>query len=134
MATLAEKIALYPFTPSHPPKPASTSTHKYTRSALRSRLRNFHQHPPDLVFCHRQSSQDPRGLYKKLGLSPVILDKTSSIKRNLSLGCLVFDGFKRDSLHLLPLLISRVLVNHIPSQRTNNQMRSKVSILLHNLP
>ena len=72
-------------------------------------------------------------MHKKLGLSAVTLDKISSIKRNLALGCLVFDGFKRDSLLLLPLLIARV-VNHIPLQRTNNQMRPKVSILLHNLP
>ena len=46
-------------------------------------------------------------MHKKLGLSAVTLDKISSIKRNLALGCLVFDGFKRDSLLLLPLLIAR---------------------------
>lgn len=134
MVTLREKTALCPFSPSHPPTPPSTPTHKYTRSTLQVKATELHQHPSDLVFCYHQSSQDPRGMHKKLGLSAVTLDKISSIKRNLALGCLVFDGFKRDSLLLLPLLIARVLVNHIPPQRTNNQMRPKVSILLHNLP
>ena len=56
-------------------------------------------------------------MHKKLGLSPVTLDKTYSIKRNLALGCLVFDGFKRDSLLLLPVLISREPVNHMPENK-----------------